>query len=182
MRVIGNVTAYYTRDDYPSHHFLCDFTIRNVTFSSMEQMMMYSKSKLFGDDECAHDIMNTQNCQQQKLIGRKVQGFNREEWEQKSPGIVFVGNREKYRQNPALLKLLLATYPTILVEATRKDRIWGCGIDEDDDRVADPANWTGENRHGNIQMKVRQYFMDHPDQVKFDAATPFRRDKHHSYL
>lgn len=162
MRVVGNVTAYYTKNDFPSHHFLCDFTVRNVHFTSMEQMMMYSKAMLFKDKRNARRIMETNLCQAQKMIGRDVTPFVPEEWDEKCENIVYIGNKEKYRQNPTLLKLLLMTGDTILVEATRKDRIWGCGIDEDDDRVADPANWTGQNKHGKIQMRVREYFKNHP--------------------
>jgi ribA/ribD-fused uncharacterized protein len=176
MRVIGNVTAYYSKHDFPSHHFLCNFTVRNVRFSSMEQMMMYSKAMLFKDKKNAQRIMATNNCQAQKMIGREVAPFVQEEWDSKCENIVYIGNKEKYRQNPAILKLLLLTADTILVEATRKDLIWGCGIDEDDDRVADPTNWIGQNKHGKIQMRVREYFQNHPEMVTINKSASFSGD------
>jgi ribA/ribD-fused uncharacterized protein len=186
MRVIGNVTAYYSKDDYPSHHYLCNFRVKTVDFTSMEQMMMFSKAMLFGDKEAAHEIMSTQNCQAQKMIGRRVKGLrggkwddeDRKLWDEKCDQIVFIGNREKYRQNRVLISLLLLTGDTILVEASKKDVIWGCGLDERDDRIADPKNWTGQNRHGQIQMRVRQYFRDHPEAKKLaDNAVLFNFDK-----
>lgn len=165
MRVVGNVTAYYSKHDFPSHHFLCDFTIRNVRFSSMEQMMMYSKAMLFGDKRNARRILETDICQAQKMIGRDVSPYNDEEWSEKCEGIVYIGNKEKYRQNPTLLKLLLMTGDTILAEATKRDLKWGCGIDEDDERVGDPSLWTGKNLHGKIQMRVREHFQKHPELI-----------------
>lgn len=179
MRVVGNVTAYYSKDDYPSHHYLCNFRVKNVDFTSMEQMMMFSKAKLFGDEKCARQIMSTQNCQAQKMIGRQVKGMkggkwddeDKALWDSKCDQIVFIGNREKYRQNPVLVSLLLLTGDNILVEASKRDLIWGCGLDERDDRIADPKNWTGQNRHGQIQMRVRQYFRDHPEAKKIADMT-----------
>jgi len=165
MRVVGNVTAYYSKHDFPSHHFLCDFTVRGVHFTSMEQMMMYSKAMLFKDKKNAKRILETNICQAQKMIGRDVTPFVQQEWDEKCENIVYIGNKEKYRQNPTLLKLLMMTGETILAEATKRDLIWGCGVDEDDDRVADPSLWTGQNKHGKVQMRVREYFQNHPEFV-----------------
>lgn len=191
MRVIGNVTAYYSKDDFPSHHFLCNFTVRNVNFSSMEQMMMFSKAKFFKDEHGAREIMMTRNCQAQKMIGRKVPGLkggkwdeeDKRLWDEKSEQIVFIGNREKYRQNPVLLSLLLLTGDTILVEASERDLLWGCGLHERDDRIADPSKWLGKNRHGKIQERVRTYFRDHPEAKKLaDMTAIYRRPQDHGYL
>lgn len=158
MRRIGNVVAYYSWRDYPSHHFHCRFEYRDIWFTSVEQFMMYSKAKLFGDEEVAKKILETDNCQAQKMLGRDVQGFVEAVWKAKRNSIVFVANREKYRQNPNLLSLLLLTGDAILVEASERDRLWGAGLHENDDRIADPTKWRGLNLHGQIQMGVRDYF------------------------
>jgi ribA/ribD-fused uncharacterized protein len=180
MRVIGNVVAYYSYQDYPSHHYLCNFKVKDVEFSSMEQMLMYSKAMLFQAENIAKDIMATDVCQQQKMLGRRIPWSDDREalWKSKCRKIAFIGNREKYRYNPPLLSLLMMTGESILVEATRKDKIWGAGIDEDDDRIADPLQWKGENLHGEVQMEVRDYFRNHPEAKPLaDFAKAYNKDK-----
>jgi ribA/ribD-fused uncharacterized protein len=177
MRVIGNITAYYTKDDYPSHFYRCEFSVRNVKFSSMEQMLHFSKAKLFGDHEKAKEILGTNNCMAQKILGREVRGYNDAVWKARRRHIAFVGNREKYRQNSNILTLLLSTYPTTLVEASKTDTQWGVGLDEDDPRIADPSEWLGENLHGQVQEDVRQYFLDNPEARKLgEFAAAYKRN------
>lgn len=158
MRVIGNVTAYYSKADYPSHHYLCEFWVKHMFFTSMEQMLMYSKAMHFGDTANANRIMGTNNCQAQKMIGRDVTPFDEADWDIKSEKVAFVGNIAKFRQNPPILALLMSTGNNILVEASERDTIWGVGLSEKDDRIGDPAKWLGRNKHGNVLMKVRNYF------------------------
>lgn len=168
MRQIGSILAYYTKKDWPSHHFLCDFTVKGISFSSMEQMLMYSKAMFFKDEVNAKRILSTDLCQAQKMIGRDVSPFNKEEWDAKSPQIAFIGGVAKYRHNPHLLRLLLATDQLTLVEASKNDTLWGIGLSEDDPRVADPTQWRGENRHGNVQMKIRDFFVANPQLLSDD--------------
>jgi ribA/ribD-fused uncharacterized protein len=163
MRVIANVTAYYSKHDFPSHHYLCDFTVKGVKFSSMEQFMMYCKAMVFNDKKIAKEIMQTNNCQAQKMLGRDVKPYDEAVWEGWRRRVVFIGNREKYRQNHPLLLRLLETGDTLLVEASERDTLWGVGLKETDDRIADPKQWRGENLHGQIQMEVRAYFREHPE-------------------
>lgn len=166
MRVVGNVVAYYSKADYPSHHYLCNFWVKGVLFSSMEQMMMYSKAMYFKDPANAKRIMATNNCQAQKMIGRDVTPFDKEEWDEKSLRIVVAGNIQKYKQNLPILSLLMATGDKILVEASERDTLWGCGLNERDDRIADPSQWLGQNRHGQGQMMTRDYFHHHRGEIQ----------------
>ncbi len=161
MRVIGNVTAYYSKNDYPSHHYLCNFTVKGVNFTSVEQWMMYCKAHVFHDLVNANRILSTQNCQAQKMIGRDVNPYDDAVWVMKRERIVFIGNLEKYKQNPTLCSLLLMTGDSILVEASERDTTWGVGLSEQDDRIADPSQWRGLNLHGKIQMQVRDYLRQH---------------------
>ena len=161
MRRIGQVTAFYTHRDFLSNHYICYFTVRGKTqtqtFNCTEQYLMYLKAMLFNDLEIAQAIMHERAPQKQKLLGRAVRGFDRAVWYDKidNSGWYLVGLLEKYRQNPVLLKQLLATGDTILAEASASDRIWGTGLAEDDDRIANPDLWLGANRCGEQQMRAR---------------------------
>ena len=62
---------------------------------------------------------------------------------------------EKFSQNPKLLKLLLDTNDSILVEASPKDKIWGIGIGVDHVDFLNSDKWPGENLLGKALMEVR---------------------------
>ncbi|MFL9876444.1 NADAR family protein [Paraburkholderia megapolitana] len=155
MHRIGNVTAFFGADDALSNWHPCRFTYHGVDFTSVEQLMMLSKAKLFADDMAAHQILATKDPMAQKMIGRKVKGFGLSLWESRRESIVFVGCREKFSQNPGLRTILLATAPTELVEASPYDLIWGIGLGERDSRVTDRRHWRGRNLLGITLMRVR---------------------------
>lgn len=62
---------------------------------------------------------------------------------------------EKFSQNSELLKLLLNTNDSILVEASPKDKIWGIGIRVDHVDFLNPDKWPGENLFVKALMEVR---------------------------
>ena len=155
MRKIANFTLFFGEQDALSNWHRCQFAYHDVNFTSVEQFMMFSKAKLFGDEAAAEAILAARNPKDQKAIGRGVKGFDLAAWEAKRESIVYVGCREKFAQNPGLRSLLLATAPTELVEASPYDRIWGVGLGERDPLILDKANWRGTNLLGVTLMKVR---------------------------
>lgn len=159
MRTIGNVTAYYTEHDFPSHFYKRRFTYRGYEFPSVEHFLMFCKARLFGDVWAANEILKTPDCQTAKMLGRSVQGYVDEVWVHKRMHYAFVGNREKYLQNRDLADLLIKTYPNTLVEASKRDTIWGVGLTKTDDRIGDPHQWLGQNLHGQVQEQVREFLI-----------------------
>jgi ribA/ribD-fused uncharacterized protein len=65
----------------------------------------------------------------------------------------------KFSQNPELLKQLLSTKGTILVEASPTDTLWGVGMNYYDDRILDPANWRGKNWLGEVLTALRDCYL-----------------------
>lgn len=155
MRRIGNLTAFFGADDVFSNWHPCRFSYHGVTFSCVEQMMMYAKARLFDDDQSAQKILATRDPMTQKMIGRKVARFDLKTWEARRESIVFVACREKFSQNPGLRSILLASAPTELVEASPYDVIWGVGLGEHDARLPDRSQWRGQNLLGITLMRVR---------------------------
>ncbi|WP_350357296.1 NADAR family protein [Paraburkholderia fungorum] len=155
MRKIGNYTAFFGADDVFSNWHPCRFTYHDISFTSVEQFMMFAKAKLFNDGQSAAKILATRDPMSQKMIGRKVAGFDLQVWEAKRESIVFVGCREKFAQNPGLRSILLATAPSELVEASPYDLIWGIGLGEGDPRLTDRSQWRGQNLLGVTLMRVR---------------------------
>lgn len=131
------------------------FEVESRQFTCAEQYMMFSKARLFEDDQMAGKIMATTSPADQKRLGQQVRNFQPDIWDQKKIEIVFDGNLAKFSQNSGLRKKLIATGSAILVEANPKDIIWGIGLSENDPSVFDPTAWRGENLLGEILMQVR---------------------------
>jgi ribA/ribD-fused uncharacterized protein len=155
MRRVGNFTLFFGAEDAFSNWHPCRFSYHVVDFRSVEQFMMFSKAKLFGDEDIAEAVLATHLPKEQKALGRKVRGFDLDTWKAKRESIVYVGCREKFAQHPGLRTLLLATAPTELVEASPYDVIWGVGLSEHHPDITDKSKWRGQNLLGQALMKVR---------------------------
>ena len=132
------------------------FTADEVTFSSMEQYMMYEKAILFKDQTTAEKILQTDDVAKIKALGRTVQNFDDEVWTKERGGIVYRGISEKFRQNPELAEKLEKTGEEIIAECAVKDRIWGIGLSMKDEGRFSIDKWRGQNLLGRILMRVRE--------------------------
>ena len=65
---------------YLSNWYLSPFTLDGVTFSSMEQYMMYCKAVCLGDDTIAALILATEDVAEIKALGRRVSGYDENHW------------------------------------------------------------------------------------------------------
>ena len=62
---------------YLGNWYLSAFELDGISYSSMEQYMMYQKAVLFGDDDIARQILETSDVGKIKALGRmvKVTGY-----------------------------------------------------------------------------------------------------------
>lgn len=74
----------------------------------------------------------------------------------------------KFSQNSKLKETLYYTYPKILVEASPLDRVWGIGLDKEDQSAWNEATWDGKNLLGFILTEVRDELMCEDDIIKHD--------------
>lgn len=135
---------------YPS-----SFNIERITYNCAEQYMMAEKARLFNDTEALAAIMKSKDPSQQKGIGRKVKGFDVDEWNNICRLVVYRGNLAKFSQNLALRDFLTESGEQIIVEASPEDKIWGIGLHESDPDVMDESKWKGLNWLGIAIMQVR---------------------------
>jgi ribA/ribD-fused uncharacterized protein len=149
-------TFFWSNKSPFSNWYRIDFEIENIRFNCSEQYMMYKKAMLFNDDEVAKKITATNNPGKQKALGRQVKNFNQELWEKNCKQIVYEANYAKFTQNEHLLKALLKTKGTTLVEASPVDFIWGIGLEEDDPRALDRKQWRGTNWLGELLTELRE--------------------------
>ena len=139
------------------------FTVDDVVYSCAEQFMMAEKARLFGDEETLKMIMDTEDPGTQKKLGRVVQDFDKDVWQEdeengrpKCWNIVFKGNMAKFSQNEHLLQQLLDTDGTTLVEASPYDRVWGVGLKASNPLIQNRENWYGRTWLGEVLTEVRE--------------------------
>ena len=141
---------------YLSNWYPSVFAMDGVTFSSMEQYMMYRKAVCFGDDKVAAQILVTEDVAEIKTLGRLVSGYDESLWNGVRQIVVYEGLLAKFSQNSELGGQLKKTGNTVLAECAVKDRIWGIGLSMHDSDRLDRAKWQGQNLLGYALMMVRE--------------------------
>ena len=115
--------------------------------------------------------MKTTSPGKQKALGRCIERFDEQKWDEVKSAVVERGNLLKFTQctNLADMKvdddleaetvplqnLLLATGEHELVEASHFDRVWGIGFNAAAAMSVDRASW-GQNLLGKALMRVRE--------------------------
>lgn len=142
---------------YLSNWYPSDFTVNGISFSSMEQYMMYQKALRFGDTKIADKILETEDVAKIKKLGREVQGYDDSVWNGVRQIIVYEGLTAKFSQNEDLKAKLLETKDVILAECAVRDKIWGIGLSMTDEKRFDKDKWKGQNLLGYALMLVREH-------------------------
>lgn len=153
-----NVICFHNNDEengYLSNWYPSKFTLDGVTFSSMEQYMMYRKALSFGDNKIAAQILATDNVAEIKALGRLVSGYDESLWNGIRQIVIYEGLFAKFSQNPELKEQLKNTGKAFLAECAVNDRIWGIGLSMRDPNRLDRAKWQGQNLLGYALMMVR---------------------------
>ncbi len=154
----GNVICFHNNNEengYLSNWYPSTFTLDGVTFSSMEQYMMYRKALSFGDDKIAAQILATDSAAEIKALGRLVSGYDESLWNGIRQIVVYEGLFAKFSQNPELKEQLKNTGKAFFAECAVNDRIWGIGLSMRDPNRLDRAKWQGQNLLGYALMMVR---------------------------
>ena len=152
-------TYFWSNKSPFSNWHKAEFTEHGIQYSCSEQYMMHHKALLFNDHDIAEQILKTSNPGKQKALGRKVKGFDEKKWEENCKQVVYQGNYLKFTQNEPLLKRLLKTKGTTLVEASPVDNIWGIGLAEDDPRAKSRETWQGKNWLGEVLTELRDHLI-----------------------
>ena len=146
----------YEENGYLSNWYRSMFEYAGISYSSVEQYMMYQKVSMFRQYDLAQKILDAEDPAEIKKFGRtRFPEFDAELWDKTCYAIVKRGIRAKFEQNPDLLNLLLNTEEKVLAECSAKDTKWGIGIAVDDAERYQPNKWKGKNYLGRILMEVR---------------------------
>lgn len=158
-----------------------DGSVTELKFECSEQWFMFRKAWRFDDRKAMDAVMKPGlKPYQYKAIGRSVQGFDEETWDEESSGYMFEALVFKFSQNPELAQRLKDTGDQVLVECSPFDAIWGVKLGKQtkdgriDDRWKNSDNWNGRNKLGFLLMDVRDIL--NADTTPFDFQyAPFVR-------
>ena len=155
-----NIVCFHNPDEengYLSNWYPSAFTVDGMSYSSMEQFMMYRKAICFQDKPVAAEILATDDVARIKALGRKVSNYDESLWNGVRQIVVYEGLLAKFSQNEELKEKLKATGNDILAECAVKDRIWGIGLSMNDPNRLEKSKWNGQNLLGYALMMVREH-------------------------
>ena len=138
-----------------SNFYPCHIKFNGNKFSTSEQMFMWKKALYFNDPSTARAILLAKTPTEAKALGRQIINYDDEDWKNYRGIAMMSAVYEKFSQNEDLKQNLVGTGDYFLVEATRNDKIWGIGLDVDDERLYNNDNWQGYNLLGSCLMTVR---------------------------
>ena len=85
------------------------FTIKGVTFNTVEHFFQYTKAKFAKDDDTASKIIQAKTGYDARKLGRQVKGLDSNAWDAKSSEFMETGIRASFLQNPQALQKLRDT-------------------------------------------------------------------------
>lgn len=138
-----------------SQWWISEFWFHGLRMCCMEQCMMWGKAQIFEDEEIAKKILECDDPQKIKKLGRQVRSFDQQTWDEVKYALILEGNYSKFTHNDELRRFLLSTGDSVLVEASPYDCVWGVGLGAATPDVKDPHKWRGENLLGFALMEVR---------------------------
>jgi ribA/ribD-fused uncharacterized protein len=149
-----SVTVYFGQNHPFSNNYERGFVLDNIKYNSAEQYIQSEKCKMFNDDIGHAKVMKCRNSWEIRQVGSRVRNYIPQQWSLAVSRIAHTAVRAKFKQNPDLKTILLATNENVLGEASR-DKLWGIGRVLYDKHVLQQQGWNGENVMGKVLAKVR---------------------------
>lgn len=155
MKITDTHVYFFTGNDVFSNFYYAPFKHQGKTFKWSEQAIMYRKAMLFGATQVAGHILRAKTPKEAKELGRSRQiPFDEVVWKQNRMRIYEEVLLDKFSDS-RLKKRILEMGDRTFVEASPYDRIWGCGLSENDSRILIESNWPGLNLLGKVLKNVQ---------------------------
>lgn len=136
---MDKIEEFIGKYSYLSNFEICKLKIGKLEFHSVEQAYQYYKCESQEDKDIMLSLETPSKC---KRFSRGIK--TNEDFHNKKLEIMTFLVTEKFKQNPLLLKKLLSTKDSIIVEGNFwHDTFWGV------------CDGEGENHLGKILMEVR---------------------------
>ena len=156
MRETDNAIYFFGKNVEFSNFYPCIFVKHDITFNCTEQYFMYKKCMHFDckNTELINNILTETNPKVIQKYGRNVNNYDEEIWNNLRYAVMLDTLFLKFSQNENLKQMLLNTNNKILYEASKYDKIWGIGYDEDLAVDINPEQY-GKNLLGQALMETR---------------------------
>ncbi len=145
---IDNYLFFFSDASPLSNYYPSKFKTDGEIYSCGEEFIQPSKAKFFQDKIAYEQIRAPISPGQMKALGRNIQNFKVASWEKFAPEIALKCQHAKFSHNESLKEYLLATNHKILMEAARRDSLWGIGVSMYDPLLMSQKNQWGKNIHG----------------------------------
>lgn len=151
-----DVCNFYSTFELPygvfSNFWPCPFIVEGVLYRTSEHYFQALKFKPT-DKEAFDAVVACENCMDVTKIGRDRTRKLRPDWESVKIDVMYDALTAKYLTYPnTLLKILLSTGKSQLVERTKNDSFWGSGADDN--------SGTGGNWLGKLLVRLRDQVKD----------------------
>ena len=162
LRIENDIVFFFNRSSPLSNFFPAPVTIDGIKYHCSEQYYQSTKAEILGDHGTAMKIMVADDPLQCKQLGDRATRTKQtmEKWDSEKINIMEKANMHKLEHNEHLKAVLLSTGNRMLAEASPKDTYWGIALSMSDKRKADRQQWTGQNKLGEVLMKVRTYLQE----------------------
>ena len=127
------------------------YELDGVEFLTSEHGLMYEKAMLF-DKSVIPAILAAQHPRDVKVLGRMIQNFDSQVWDEQRVDLFIPHLIAKFEQNKTALDEILSTEGLEIAEASPSDTIWGIGVAADDVRAFNKETWNGYNLLGEAIM------------------------------
>ena len=153
------LVAFFTGSDFYSNFYKSEIHYEGHIFHCGESLFMFLKAKYFGDEDIAMEILkNSKNPRFCKELGRLVRNYNDGKWSSVRYDVMLFVVLMKLRSSKEIRdhykKLIDEGYE--FVEASPYDKIWGCGLAENDLRILDKSKWRGSNLLGTVYNNAHE--------------------------
>lgn len=155
-KIKPEIETFYGKENPLSNNYPVEFTNdEHVTFSCIEQYMMYRKAKAFKDGLSVAILSNPHLTPDDYTnIGQLIIGHPPYWWSIYSTDIMKDFLTLKFSKSKILKEKLLETGNAILVSANPTDQYWSAGVESP--LANNPKKWTGKNLLGFALMEVRE--------------------------
>lgn len=156
MRYTDDMVTFFSSNAPFSNFYATAFEWEGYVVKSSEHAFMIEKALMF-EPEKAPLIAKARIPKEAKALGRSIQNFCPQKWDNERYGIMVEILKAKFA-DPRLKKILLDTDDRELVEGSPYDAIWGVKLDWRSNEILDRNNWRGQNLLGQALMEVRDFY------------------------
>lgn len=155
MKITDKYILFFSKSDMMSNFYPHEFIHMNKTFKDSETAFMWRKAVYFKDYQIAGEILNSKHPNHAKSLGRKVKGFNDEQWSKVRFDIMKEVVSDKVNQFDDLNEFIKKYKHKKFVEASPYDNIWGVKLNEHNPKILNEENWNGLNLLGEVYDEIK---------------------------